>query len=165
MSATVNVNGRITAERDAVISVFDHGFLYGEGIYETMRTYDGRVFLYDRHMRRLRNSARMIVLDIPFTDDELAAQIRETMAAAALNGAEAYIRVLVTRGVGDLTYDPEATPRPSIVTIVKPHVDPPAEAYEKGVRVVIVDVVRNHPDTVNPMIKSNNLLNSALAMQ
>jgi branched-chain amino acid aminotransferase len=165
MSATVNVNGRISGDRDAVISVFDHGFLYGEGIYETMRTYHGRVFLYDRHMRRLRNSARMIVLDIPFTDEELSGQIRETMAAASLNGAEAYIRVLVTRGVGDLTYDPEATPRPSIVTIVKPHVDPPAEAYEKGVRAVIVDVVRNHPDTVNPMIKSNNLLNSALAMQ
>ncbi len=165
MSATVNVNGRISGDRDAVISVFDHGFLYGEGIYETMRTYHGRVFLYDRHVRRLRNSARMIVLDIPFTDDELAAQIRETMAAASLDGAEAYIRVLVTRGVGDLTYDPEATPRSSIVIIVKPHVDPPSEAYAHGVRAVIVDVVRNHPDTVNPMIKSNNLMNSALAMQ
>jgi branched-chain amino acid aminotransferase len=165
MSATVNVNGRITSERDAVISVFDHGFLYGEGIYETMRTYRRRVFLYDRHMRRLRNSARLIVLDLPFTDEELAAQIRETMDAAPLDGGEAYIRVLVTRGVGELTYDPSATPRPSIVTIVKPQVDPPPEAYEKGVRAVIVDVVRNHPDTVNPMIKSNNLLNSALAMQ
>ena len=165
MSATVNVNGRISGDRDAVISVFDHGFLYGEGIYETMRTYHGRVFLYDRHMRRLRNSARMIVLDIPFTDEQLAGQIRDTMAAASLNGAEAYIRVLVTRGIGDLTYDPEATPRPSIIIIVKPHIDPPPEAYERGVRAVIVDVVRNHPDTVNPMIKSNNLMNSALAMQ
>ena len=165
MSATVNVNGRISGDRDAVISVFDHGFLYGEGIYETMRTYHGRVFLYDRHLRRLRNSARMIVLDIPFTDEQLAGQIRDTMAAASLNGAEAYIRVLVTRGIGDLTYDPEATPRPSIIIIVKPHIDPPPEAYERGVRAVIVDVVRNHPDTVNPMIKSNNLMNSALAMQ
>jgi branched-chain amino acid aminotransferase len=165
MSATVNVNGRITGERDAVISVFDHGFLYGEGIYETMRTYHGRVFLYDRHLRRLRNSARMIVLDLPFTDEELATQIRDTMAAAHLDGSEAYVRVLVTRGIGELTYDPSATPRPSVVTIVKPQVDPPAEAYDKGVRAVIVDVVRNHPETVNPMIKSNNLLNSALAMQ
>jgi branched-chain amino acid aminotransferase len=165
MAATVNVNGRIGSERDAVISVFDHGFLYGEGIYETMRTYGGRVFLYDRHMRRLRNSARMIVLDLPFTDDELARQIRETMEAAALDGADAYIRVLVTRGIGELTYDPAATPRPSVVTIVKPQIDPPPEAYARGVKAVIVDVVRNHPDTVNPMIKSNNLLNSALAMQ
>lgn len=165
MSATVSVNGRISPARDAVISVFDHGFLYGEGIYETMRTYHGLPFLYDRHMRRLRNSARMIVLELPFTDETLEGQIRDTMAAADLQGGEAYIRVLVTRGVGELTYDPAATPRPSVIIIVKPHVDPPAEAYDNGVRVVIVDVVRNHPDTVNPMIKSNNLLNSALAAQ
>ena len=165
MSAHVYVNGRISSERDAVISVFDHGFLYGEGIYETLRTYHGRPFLYDRHMRRLRNSARMIALDVPFTDADLASQIRDTMAAANLNGAEAYIRVLVTRGIGELTYDPQATPAPSLVIIVKPQVDPPADVYENGVRVVIVDVVRNHPQTVNPMIKSNNLLNSALAAQ
>ena len=165
MAATVNVNGRISSERDAVISVFDHGFLYGEGIYETLRTYDGRPFLYDRHLRRLRTSASMMALTIPFTNDELAAQIRETTAAASLGGAEAYIRVLVTRGVGDLTYDPGATPTPSVVTIVKPHVDPEAAIYDQGVRVVICDVVRNHPGSVNPMIKSNNLMNSALAMQ
>jgi branched-chain amino acid aminotransferase len=165
MSAHVCVNGRISSDRDAVISVFDHGFLYGEGIYETMRTYHGRPFLFDRHMRRLRNSARMIALDIPFTDADMASQIRDTMAAADLNGSEAYIRVLVTRGIGELTYDPQATPTPSVVIIVKPHADPPSDVYERGVRVVIVDVVRNHPQTVNPMIKSNNLLNCALAGQ
>ena len=164
MTATVNVNGRITNDRDAVISVFDHGFLYGEGIYETMRTYHRRAFLYDRHMRRLRRSAKMIELPLPFTDAELAAQIRDTQAIAQIDG-EAYIRVLVTRGVGDLTYDLKATPNTSIVIIVKPQVDPPPEVYDAGVRVVIVDVVRNHPDSVNPMIKSNNLMNSALAMQ
>jgi branched-chain amino acid aminotransferase len=165
MAATVNVNGRITGERDAVISVFDHGFLYGEGIYETMRTYKGRPFLYDRHMRRLRNSARMIALGIPFTDDGLAAQIRDTAAAATLEGGEAYIRVLVTRGVGELTYDLTATPTPSFVIIVKPLAEPPAEWYERGVRVALVDIVRNHPASVNPMIKSNNLMNQALAGQ
>jgi branched-chain amino acid aminotransferase len=165
MTATVNVNGRISGERDAVISVFDHGFLYGEGVYETMRTYNGRPFLYDRHLRRLRRSAEMIALDVPFTDDGLAAQIRETLAAAVMNGAEAYIRVLVTRGVGDLTYDLKATPTASVVIIVKAQVDPPAALYETGVRVAIVDIVRNHPGSVNPMIKSNNLMNSALAMQ
>jgi branched-chain amino acid aminotransferase len=164
MTATVNVNGRITNDRDAVISVFDHGFLYGEGIYETMRTYHRRAFLYDRHMRRLRRSAKMIELPLPFTDAELAAQIRDTQAIAQIDG-EVYIRVLVTRGVGDLTYDVKATPNTSVVIIVKPHVDPPPEVYDAGVRVVIVDVVRNHPDSVNPMIKSNNLMNSALAMQ
>jgi branched-chain amino acid aminotransferase len=164
MSATVNVNGRITPERDAVISVFDHGFLYGEGIYETMRTYDGRPFLYGRHMRRMRRSAGLIDLPLPFTDEELAGRIRDTQAASGLSG-EVYIRILVTRGIGELTYDPKATPTPTLVIIVKPHVDPPPEVYEKGVRVVLVDVVRNHPASVNPMIKSNNLMNSALAMQ
>ena len=164
MAATVSVNGRITGERDAVISVFDHGFLYGEGIYETMRTYAGRPFLYDRHVRRLRRSAQLIALRLPFSDDELAAQIDATMAAAALAG-EAYVRVLVTRGVGELTYDPSATPTPSVVIIVKPHKDLPPETYARGIAVTIVDVVRNHPGSVNPLIKSNNLMNSALAMQ
>lgn len=165
VGATVNVNGRITSERDAVISVFDHGFLYGEGIYETLRTYHQRPFLYDRHMRRLRRSASMIQLDVPFTDVALAERVRETMAAASLGDSEAYIRILLTRGIGDLTYDPQATPTPSVVMIVKPHAEPPAALYDNGVRVVITSVVRNHPGSVNPMIKSNNLLNSALAMQ
>ena len=164
MAATVNVNGRIADQDHATISVFDHGFLYGEGVYETMRTYNSQPFLFDRHMRRLRNSARMISLPVLFSDDEMDGQIRETMAAAHLDG-EAYVRVLVTRGIGELTYDLKATPMPSVVIIVKAQVDPPPEVYEQGVRVVIVDIVRNHPGSVNPMIKSNNLMNSALAMQ
>ena len=163
--ATVNVNGRITSDRDAVVSVFDHGFLYGEGIYETMRTYGGRVFLCERHMRRMRRSARMMALALPFSDDGLAARIGETVGAAGLEGHDAHIRVMVTRGIGELTYDLAATPTPSVVILVKPHIDLPATAYEHGVRVVIVDVVRNHPASVSPMIKSNNLMNSALAMQ
>lgn len=165
MAATVNVNGRISSEQDAVVPVFDHGFLYGEGIYETLRTYNGRLFLYDRHLRRMRNSARLIDLALPFTDDELAARIQDTLAAARLDTNEAYVRVLVTRGVGELTYDPKATPKPSWVIIVKALPSPPAELYERGVKVVLVDVVRNHPQSVNPMIKSNNLMNSALAAQ
>lgn len=166
MAATVNVNGRISAQGEAVIPVFDHGFLYGEGIYETLRTYHGRLFLFDRHLRRLRNSARLIDLVIPFAnDDELVAHIRDTIAAAKLDKEEAYIRLLITRGVGELTYDLRATPNPSWVIIVKPLVPPPAEVYDRGVKVVLVDVVRNHPQSVNPMIKSNNLMNLALAAQ
>jgi branched-chain amino acid aminotransferase len=165
MAAMVNVNGRISSDRDAVVSVFDHGFLYGEGVYETLRTYKRRPFLYDRHVRRLRHSASMMSLVIPFESEQLAAQIQETTAATALGDAEAYIRVLVTRGVGDLTYDLAATPTPTVVIIVKPLVEPSVEVYERGVRAALVDVVRNHPASVNPMIKSNNLLNQALAGQ
>jgi len=115
-------------------------------------------------MRRLRRSAAMIALDVPLDDDALAAEIDRTLAAAPVTG-EAYIRVLVTRGVGDLTYDPIATPSPTVVIIVKPQVDPPDEAYTRGVRVAMVEIVRNNPRSVNPLIKSNNLMNSALAMQ
>jgi branched-chain amino acid aminotransferase len=165
VSAFVNVNGRISGERDAVISVFDHGFLYGEGVYETMRTYGGRPFLFDRHMQRLRRSAQMIALDVPPTNDELLDRIKATRAAGDFGTQDIYIRVLVTRGVGELTYDLKATPSPSIVIIVKPHPDLPRQVYEDGVKAVIVSIVRNHPRSVNPMIKSNNLMNSALAMQ
>jgi branched-chain amino acid aminotransferase len=168
MAATVNVNGRIFDQEHAVISVFDHGFLYGEGVYETLRTYNGQPFLFDRHMRRLRASAGMVALAVPLADAEIDARFRETMRVAALGestGGEAYIRILVTRGIGELTYDPAACPDPSIVVIVKPNVEPPREAFERGVKVALVPVVRNHPDTVNPRIKSNNLLNNALAMQ
>ncbi len=165
MAAMVNVNGRIFDEHEAVISVFDHGFLYGEGIYETLRTYNNRLFLYDRHMRRLRNSARMIELVIPFTNEELARHVSDTIGATKLDGREAYVRVLVTRGVGELSYNLKATPKPSFVIIVKPLIEPPSAIYERGCTVVLVDVVRNHPKSVNPMIKSNNLMNQALAAQ
>jgi len=168
MGATVNVNGRVVDQEHAVISVFDHGFLYGEGVYETLRTYNGQPFLFDRHMRRLRASAGMVALDVPIGDAKIDARFRETMRAAGLGestGREAYIRILVTRGIGELTYDLAACPNPSIVVIVKPNVAPSREAFERGVKVALVPIVRNHPDTVNPRIKSNNLLNNALAMQ
>jgi branched-chain amino acid aminotransferase len=168
MAATVNVNGRVVDQEHAMISVFDHGFLYGEGVYETLRTYNGQPFLFDRHMRRLRNSAGMLTLPVPLTDDGIASRFRETMAAAGLGDRpdrEAYLRILVTRGVGELSYDPAACPTPSIIIIAKRHVDPPAEVFEKGVTVALVPIIRNHPGTVNPLIKSNNLLNNALAMQ
>lgn len=168
MAATVNVNGRVSDQEHAVISIFDHGFLYGEGVYETLRTYHGQSFLFDRHMRRMRKSAGMIALSIPLTDAQIDERFRDTVRAAGLGDSpdrEAYIRILVTRGIGELTYDPAATPVPSIVVIVKPNVDPPREVFERGVKVSLVGVVRNHPGTVNPLIKSNSLLNNALAMQ
>jgi branched-chain amino acid aminotransferase len=110
----------------------------------------------------------MLSLDVPLADDQIDERCRDTMRTAKLGDGperEAYIRILVTRGVGEMTYDPAACPTPSIVVIVKPNVDPPREVFERGVRVSLVPIVRNHPGSVNPMIKSNNLLNNALAMQ
>ena len=163
----MNVNGRVADQEHASISVFDHGFLYGEGVYETLRTYNGQPFLFNRHMQRMRKSAGMLALDVPLSDAQIDARFRETMRAAGLGeaGREAYIRILVTRGVGELTYDPAACPSPSTVIIVKPNVAPSKEAFERGVTVALVPIVRNHPGSVNPLIKSNNLLNNALAMQ
>ena len=166
MSATVNVNGRVFDQDHAFISVFDHGFLYGDGVYETLRTYNGRLFLFDRHMRRLRHSAEMLALGVPLSNAQIAARIDDTVHAAGLRrDQDAYVRIIVTRGIGDLSYDPAATPEPSIVVIVKPHVDLPADMMTNGVKAALVPIVRNHPGSVNPLIKSNNLLNSALAMQ
>jgi branched-chain amino acid aminotransferase len=148
--------------------VFDHGFLYGEGVYETLRTYNGQPFLFERHMDRLRKSAGMLALHVPLTDADIDARFRDTMRVARLGDhpdREAYLRILITRGVGELTYDPAACPTPSIVVIAKPHVNPSVEVFDKGVQVALVPIVRNHPGSVNPLIKSNNLLNNALAMQ
>ena len=167
MEGAVNVNGHITDAATAVVSVFDHGFLYGEGVYETLRTYGGTPFLFDRHMRRLRHSAGMMALPVPLSDADLLGRVRATLDAAGLGtpAREAYIRILVTRGVGELSYDPAVCPEPSVVIITKPHAELPDSAYERGVKVVIVSIIRNHPGSVNPIIKSNNLLNNALAMQ
>lgn len=164
MASVVNVNGKISPGEDAVVSVFDHGFVFGEGIYETLRTYNRQVFLWDRHQERLRASASMIDLPVPLDDEALLARVRETMAA--LPGVrDYYIRMLLTRGVGELSYDPAVTPVPTLVIIVKPHAPPPERTYEEGIPIAMVSVVRNHPQSVNPLIKSNNLLNNALAMQ
>jgi branched-chain amino acid aminotransferase len=166
MSATVNVNGRVFDQDHAVIPVFDHGFLYGDGVYETLRTYNGQPFLFDRHMRRLRQSADLLALRVPLSNEHIAERFAETMRVAGLGrDRDAYIRILVTRGIGELSYDPAATPNPTIVVIAKPHADLPAQMMADGVTAALVAIVRNHPGSVNPLIKSNNLLNSALAMQ
>ena len=171
MSAVAYVNGRICAQQDALISVFDHGFLYGEGVYEVIRTYGGELFLVGRHFRRLRASASMITLDVGMSDSALEGIVKDTIAAYRAGAGdeardrEALARILVTRGIGEMSYDPTKAPHPSLVVIVKPLVPPPAAAYDTGVAVSLVSVVRNHPASVDPRIKSNNLLNNVLAMQ
>ncbi len=164
MKGAVYVNGKIAAANDAVVPVYDHGFLYGEGVYETLRTYHRIPFLFDRHCRRLRASADYLSLPVPFTDDQLRTWIDETIAAAG-DMREAYIRILLTRGVGELSYDLKATPTPSLIIIVKPFEEPPARVFTDGIRISLVSILRNHPGSVNPIIKSNNLINNALAMQ
>jgi branched-chain amino acid aminotransferase len=164
MKGAVYVNGAITPADQAVIPVYDHGFVYGEGVYETLRTYNRVPFLYDQHCRRLRASAGYLSLDVPFSDGQLLGWIEQTMAAAG-ELREAYIRVLLTRGVGDLSYDLGATPKPSLVVLVKPFEEPPARVFEAGIKISLVSILRNHPGSVNPIIKSNNLLNNAMAMQ
>jgi branched-chain amino acid aminotransferase len=178
MNAVVYVNGTISDARDAVVPVFDHGFLYGEGIYETLRTYRREPFLFDRHVRRLRTSAALMALPVPFSDNDLLSHVRETMKAHLVaagpaparplenaEGGEFYIRVLLTRGVGELTYQPDACITPTLVIIVKPLGVAPAHQFTDGIRLALVSIRRNHPHALNPMIKSNNLLNNALAMQ
>jgi len=186
MAATVDIDGRITDEAQATISVFDHGFLYGEGVYEVFRTYRREPFLFEPHIARLRQSAALIALPVPWTDEAIRARIAATVDAAARSGvlsptphvagvaheagggadvSEAYIRLLLTRGVGEMVYDPAACPSPTTVIIVKPHVEPPAAVYEEGVTIALVPTIRNHPQSLNPRIKSNNLMNNALAMQ
>ena len=160
----VNIDGVLHGQDDAKVSVFDHGFLFGEGVYEVLRTYDRRPFLFPEHMRRLRASAARIALDCPLSDEALLARVRETVAAARLKG-EAYVRILLTRGAGDIVYDPGACPSPTIVIIVKAHSETSAAAIVNGVAISLAAVVRNHPGSVDPAIKSNNLLNNALAMQ
>ena len=164
MNATVYVNGKITDAASAAVPVFDHGFLYGEGVYETLRTYGRQPFLFERHMDRLRRSASLIALDVPFSDGEMRERVERTMAAhRGLD--EAYIRILLTRGVGELTYNPAATPTPTLIIIVKPFPAPAEATFTEGIKLSLVSVRRNHPEALNPMIKSNNLLNNALAMQ
>jgi branched-chain amino acid aminotransferase len=164
MRGAVYVNGTISPADTAVIPVLDHGFMYGEGVYEVLRTYNGAPFLYDRHITRLRNSARYLHLDVPFDDASLRSWVDQTSAAAGLSG-DTYVRILLTRGVGELTYDVRATPTPSVIIIVKPQEAPPARVRADGIRISLVPILRNHPESVNPIIKSNNLLNNALAMQ
>ena len=165
MNIAVNVNATITDAEHATVSALDRGFLFGEGVYETLRTYNRRPFLLDRHLDRLRCSAGHLSLTVPLDDVGYAERIEETVAAVSDKQTELYIRLLVTRGVGDLTYDPNSCPDPTAVIIVRPYAGASAKLDEKGITVVRSSIVRNHPAALNPIIKSNNLLNNALAMQ
>lgn len=147
----------------ATISVLDRGFLYGDSVYETMRTAGGRPVELARHLARLHRSGDGIGLVIPWSDEELAGVVAETHAATG--NAESYVRVIVTRGVGPLMLDPRASTTPSLVVIVQPLVLPTADDYRAGLRVVIVGTTKTQHGIVDPAIKSGNYLGSILALR
>ncbi len=164
MEIAVNVNGRISDGREATVPALDYGYLFGDGVYETLRTYRRRLFLIDRHLARFRASASQLALPMPFDDAVWALRIDETMAALGGVG-DVTIRLLLTRGVGDFSYDPSACPSPTAVIIVRPLAEVPAAQVREGIAIVVASVIRNPPAALNPRIKSNNLLNNILAMQ
>jgi branched-chain amino acid aminotransferase len=164
MDATVNINGVLSRGEHALISVFDHGFLYGDGVYETLRTYDRRPFLFEPHLARLRASARSLAIVVPVTDQELGERVQDTMRTVNPDG-EVTLRILITRGIGDLSYDPAVCPDPTLVVIARPLPELAETLTRDGVRLVQAHVIRNSPESVDPSIKSNNLLNNVLAMQ
>jgi branched-chain amino acid aminotransferase len=161
MARKVYINGRLYDKDEAVISVYDHGFLYGDGVFEGLRSYGGKVFRIDAHIRRLWDSAKAIWLEIPMSRDSMVQAIRDTLRENRL--ADAYIRVVVTRGPGTLGLDPNKTSNPQVVIIVDSISLYPDEFYVKGLEIVTVSVLRNHPAALSPRIKSLNYLNNILA--
>ncbi|PUU87828.1 aminotransferase class IV, partial [Halanaerobium sp.] len=140
MSRNIYLNGEIVPEAQAKISVFDHGFLYGDGIFEGIRAYNGRVFMLDQHIKRLYQSAKTIMLDIPLTKKEMEAAILKTIRANELS--DAYIRVVVSRGEGDLGLDPRKCLEPTVVIIASAIQLYPEELYKTGLKLVTVPTRR-----------------------
>ncbi|MEJ2183935.1 MAG: aminotransferase class IV [Nitrospirota bacterium] len=151
----------LVPEEEARVSVFDHGFLYGDGVYETMRAYGGKVFLMERHLLRLKRSADMIGLGLPRDEAGIGEAVRETLAANGLQ--EASIRVTVSRGPGPLGLDPALCREPTFLVMARPFKPYPEEYYREGVRVVVPRVRRNLKEALDPRIKSLNFLNNILA--
>ena len=161
MPPKVYVNGTLYDKEDAKISVYDHGFLYGDGVFEGIRSYGSKVFRLTEHLDRLWDSAKAIWLEIPITKQQMAKAIEDTLA---VNGIEdGYIRVVVSRGSGTLGLDPNKCSDPQVI-IITDHISLyPEELYRKGLEIVTVSTVRNHPAALNPRVKSLNYLNNILA--
>jgi branched-chain amino acid aminotransferase len=166
---TVSVNGRITGAAEASVSPLDRGFLYGDSVYETLRTYAGRPFRLEPHLDRLRRSAGALGIDPARTPVDIGRNVLDTIAAArgadGGTGAEGAIRVILTRGAGALGYDPATCGPPTLVVHVRPMPELPVSWYREGVDVAIVPVTRNAPAALDPAIKSSNLLNNYLAWE
>ena len=152
------MNGKLVPEQEAVISVFDHGYLYGDGVFEGIRAYNGRVFKLEEHVRRLYESAHSIMLPVPYSQEEMIKAVVDTVNANKLT--EAYIRLVVSRGVGDLGLDPRKCKESQVVIIADKIVLYPEELYEEGLTVITVATRRNIADALDPKLKSLNYLNN-----
>lgn len=161
MGLKIYLNGRIVPQEDAKISVFDHGLLYGDGVFEGIRAYNGKIFTLDQHLDRLYDSANTISLTIPITKEEMGNAIKKTMEANNLT--DSYIRLVVTRGVGKLGLDPNKCSTPQIIIITDTIELYPKALYERGLDIVTVTTIRNHFSALDPKIKSLNYLNNILA--
>ena len=157
----IYLDGHFVAKEKALVSVFDHGFLYGDGIYETMRAYGGTLFLLKRHLARLKRSADAIALKLPLPIDKIGDALIESLNVNKLR--EAYVRLHISRGPGEIGLDPALCPAPTMVIVTKPFHDYPAEYYERGVALAIVKTRRNHPLALPPSVKATNFLNNILA--
>ena len=157
----VFISGKLYEEEDASISVFDHGLLYGDGVFEGIRIYKKRIFLLNEHIDRLFNSAKAIALDIPVSKEELCNNVIETCKANDIE--DGYIRLVITRGKGTLGLNPYLCSKPEIIIITAKIQLYPEELYRDGLKIVTVGTVRNHPEAINPKIKSLNYLNNVLA--
>ncbi len=162
MSESVYINGEFVPKSEAKVSVFDRGYLYGDGVFEGIRCYNGRVFRLDQHLERLYRGAKAIALDIPLTPEELKDVIIETVRRNELRGC--YIRVVVSRGEGDLGLNPMSCHTPATIVVIASHIALyPKEVYERGLELVTCTTRRNLPAALNPEIKSLNYLNNILA--
>jgi len=161
MALKIWLNGRLVDEADAKVSVFDHGLLYGDGVFEGIRVYSRRVFELEAHLRRLYESAKAIRLDVPMQKSELTSAIERTVEANGI--VDGYIRLVVTRGVGNLGLNPFTCKDSSLFIIADKIQLYPEELYETGMKIISATTARNHPLTIPPQVKSLNYLNNILA--
>ncbi len=160
MELQIYIDGKFYKQSEAKISVFDHGFLYGDGIFEGIRSYEGKVFRLEGHLNRLYKSAERIALKIPLRKEELKGAVLLTLRKNELK--DAYIRLIVSRGKGDLGLDPRKCQRPTVVIIADKISLYPESFYKQGLKIVVLATRRNHPKALDPRIKSLNYLNNIL---
>ncbi len=163
MPAFASINGEITPADQARISVFDNGFTLGDSVYETLRTYGGKPIHVDRHLARLRRSAARLGFDIPLDDDQFRARVDEVLSRA--DNPESYMRWIVSRGVGSISYDFDSVDEPTVVILARLFEPPPESVFENGIAVCIAGIRRNARDAIDPAIKTSSLMNNILAMR